>query len=93
MKGYTMQNEVKITELKEGVDVHINGDVKLKDIESLTQSCSDGSCGCSPDMLSKIDTIKTKGQDGDVHIALTGKALSVKEIQSCMTGSECDCGF
>jgi hypothetical protein len=93
MKGYSMQNEVKITELKEGVDVHINGDVKLKDIESLTQSCSDGSCGCSLDMLSKIDTIKTKGQDGDVHITLTGETLSTKEIQSCMTGSECDCGF
>lgn len=88
-----MKNEVKITEINDGVDVHINGDVKFKDIESLTQSCGDGACSCSPEMLSKIEKMQTHGKDGDVHITLTGKALGIKEIQSCMTGSECDCGF
>jgi len=93
MKGYNMQNEVKITKQEKGVDVHINGDIQLKDIEALTQNCSDGSCGCSPIMMSKIKEIKTSGQDGDVHITLTGKELGTKEIESCMSANACDCGF
>ena len=93
MKGYNMQNEVKITKLEKGVDVHISGDIQLKNIEALTQNCSDGSCGCSPIMMSKIKEIKTSGQDGDVHITLTGKELSTTEIESCVSTNACDCGF
>ena len=86
-----MKNEVKISDASRGVDVHINGGVKFTEIEALAQSCSDGSCNCSPVMMEKIDSIEVSGKDGDVNIALTGKTLKSYDVQSCMSG--CDCGF
>ena len=86
-----MKNEVKISDTSRGADVHINGGVKFSEIEALAQSCSDGSCDCSPEMMNKIDDIQVSGKDGDVKITLQGKEVNAKEIQSCMSG--CDCGF
>ena len=87
-----MTNDVKITEAKDGVGIRINGDVKFNDIEAMTQSCNDGGCDCSPEMMSKIDTIKVSGKDGDVNIMLKGQELKAKEVQKCISGG-CDCGF
>jgi hypothetical protein len=87
-----MKNDINITDVNEGVGIRINGDVKFKDIEAMTQNCSDGSCDCSPKMIAKINDIQVSGKDGDVNITLQGKGLKAKEVESCMSGG-CDCGF
>jgi len=86
-----MVNDVKITDANEGVGIRINGDVKFKDIEAMTQNCSDGACDCSPEMMEKIEDIQVSGKDGEVNIRLQSKELNAKDIQSCMSG--CDCGL
>ena len=86
-----MTNNIKIANIKEGVSIGINGDVKVKDIEAMTQDCGNGGCDCSPELLPQIDSIEVSGNDGDVHVVLKGKELNAKEVQSCMSG--CDCGL
>jgi hypothetical protein len=86
-----MSNDVKITNTDEGVAIEVTGDVKKDNVEQLTQSCSEGVCDCSPEMLEQISSINTFGQDGNMTILLKSDTLNANEVSSCM--SECDCGF
>lgn len=85
-----MKNDVNVTNSLEGVDISILGEVKFQDVQEMTEACRNGTCGCSPDMLSKIDAIHTSGNDGNVTIKLSGK-LKADEVKSYMSG--CECGF
>jgi hypothetical protein len=91
LKRKIMNNNVKIIDTNEGVDININGNAKFSDIEILTQNCSTGKCDCSPAMLEKIDNIQTNGKDGAIKITLHSDNLDASEVQNCM--NECDCGF
>ena len=86
-----MANDIKVIESDKGIDIHINGNVKLQDIESMAQNCTNGGCDCSPEMLASINDIQVNGTDGEVHITLKGNSLNNKEVQNCM--DKCDCDF
>ena len=87
-----MKNNIEIKDKNNGVEVNIQGDVKLEDVSKLTIDCNNGKCDCSPDMLKNISNINTNGKDGDVSILIQGNnKINSSSIQNCMTG--CDCGF
>jgi hypothetical protein len=86
-----MSNDVKITNTDEGVAIEVTGDVKKDNVEQLTQSCSEGVCDCSPEMLEQISAIETSGKDGAMKISLKSDTLNADDVTSCMSG--CDCEF
>jgi len=84
-----MMNDVKISNTKKGVDININGNIKFKDVETLTNNCSEGSYDCCAD----IKNISVSGEDGNVNIHLTSDKLDAKGVEDCMSNCDCDCGF
>lgn len=79
----------KVKDSKDGVDVHVTGDVRRGTVERMVEQCGSGSepC-CGPEFFEQVSDISVSGQDGDTTIHVTGNVTSGMVEPKLAT---CDC--
>ena len=82
--------KTNLAKTKNGVNINFRGDLKKESVETMVQSCQDGSCGCdcAPETISQIGKIDVSGSDGDVTVTLHSDTLDIENVEEAVKG--CD---
>lgn len=78
------------TQVTDGVDVRLQGDVERDKVDAMIAKCGTGTCSCcGPEFIEKLDGMEVEGRDGDVTIHVKGKGVTSDVISEKL--SICDC--
>ncbi len=78
----------QITELKDGVNIHFNTEIKKEKIILMVENCKQGQCECmSQETKQKITNMQVNGEDGKVELRLSGD-ISTSEVKQALSKSK-----